>query len=791
VTTPHQSQHQYQQITVQALTQPRYLLSAVVAPPRLDIIRIYDSPSALPQEDMDVFLRASIVALDFETQGNDFSHPDFRAVGVGLSTDTLSVYVDLSEASSQEKREFLMKLGPLPLIGHNVMFDGGVFYRETGLNGAGGYHANWRFCTYGLFKQLSSESNELRWGLKDAQKELLGWAETNEVELDEWLVSNGFVNQAKRPLKGEMWRAPRSILGKYCALDAQSTWQLFARVLEPALKPFPILRQFHGEDFLTEVEFLIEQQITGITVDKERLAAYEIKLRAKTEELQASFLCHLDVADHIATYNARELQSVLAAQPDKFLKPPKLGAEPSRFTRSGKPSVNWDKWDTKRVLIENWDSDPDNISANWRKWKEKADVALTAQHFNINSGKQLRWLFYETMGLPVRVLTKPNKKNPDAPRQPAINEDALKLMGPATKDLIGHITTKKELGYVQKCMEKLRCGRDGLWRVHPQYRVPGTLTGRLSGTGGLNVQQLPKSGDYLACWKPLKPDNTWVDFDIVGAEAVVATELTRDPAMMAVYGPGVVKNDIYLFFGSQIPGIGDQFKAAGYTPHNPSKEGLDRAKETCKNLRNICKTVVLAKQYGAGASKIHQTLQLQEVDVSFDEVKAISDGYDRTFAVLKGFGRKLEEEWKKNKGWVLNGIGRPVTVSEKYLKDLTNRVVQSTGHDIHMKAIKHFRDVMKKHRIKFEWVVPDFHDQGIVECSISDAEKIKNLISTEVVDRLNKELGGLIPIKYDPQVVSCMAAAKVEGFAKREKEEKLKFKTEEDIEFEESEEESH
>lgn len=737
------------------LSARRYLLEPVVAPPRPDLISIYTHPYNIPLAIMNNLRQSRIVAMDFETNGNDCSHPDFKSVGVGFATDKVAFYVDLSTTTALEKRDFLLSIGHLPLIGHNVYFDGGVYFRETQ-----GWHANWKYCTYGLFKQLSSESNELKWSLKDAQKELLSWPETNEVELDQWLIDNGYFNkQNKRPSKAEMWRAPRVILGKYCALDAQSTYLLFTKVLEPAMLRYSpvVLSAYHQKDFLTEIEFLIEQQIHGITIDKERLLTYEKELSQRIENYRTAFLNHPEVCNFITQYNEGIVSDIFATQPARFRTKPAAGAEPPKLTKAGTISKSYLQWEAKQERLANWEQDPENESKVWQNWKARFEEAKVTQHYNLQSGLQLRWLFYDKLKHTPSVFTESGL--------PAVDENALKLMGAPGKALIDYVAANKEYSYVTACIERLRQDDKGLFRIHPQFRIPGTLTGRLAGSSGLNVQQLPKSGGYLACWRPMEPGQVWVDFDIVGAEAVIATELTRDPAMMAIYGPQVKRNDIYLYFGSNIPGIGEQIRATGYDPENPSPEALARAKKECKALRQVCKTVVLAKQYGAGAAKIHHTLKLDGINITYDEVKAISDGYDQTFSVLKSFGRKLEQIWQRNKGYVLNGIGRPITVSEDYIRDLPNRVIQSTGHDIHVKCIRIFRDVMKIHRIGFTWVICDFHDQAIISCKQEDAQRIKDLISTEVIDKLNIELQGLIPIKYDPQIVRSMAEAKVEGYS--------------------------
>lgn len=757
------------QVTVRDGTRLRYIVEPVKSSPDETKQYIYAHPKEVPGRILNALLEAPLLALDFETRGNDISDPEFTAVGFAVSTDAIALYVDLRSCSLQEKKEFLEIFAKRPLIGHNVFFDGGVFYRELGI------HANWQYCTYGLFKQLSSESQALKWGLKNAQTELLGWGSSNETELDQWLVDNDHHGQDCRktddegrrylkrgtdryykPEKGEMWRAPVRILGKYCALDALSTFLLFKKVLEPAMHKvdYAVLKNYHQKDFLIETEILIEQQITGITIDKEQLQAHEELLKKQIQEAKDSFFSHPKIAQAVAEFRESKLSLYRAREPVQFRKPPKLGDEPPQLTKTGRVSQRWISWDERRQKIEDWESDPDNVSKNWEAWRQSLEALEQEEIFNLNSADHLKWLLYDYLGYEVLVTTKSS--------QPAVNDDALKQMGPEVKGLLAYKLYSKELGYVSKCIEKLRQDSEGYWRIHPQFNNPGTLTGRLAGSGGLNLQQLPKTRGYLSCWKPMEPDKVWIDCDHTALEPTVITELTRDQGMMKVYGPEAKNQDIYLFFGASIPGIGKQIRDAGFDPESPTKEGKANAKKTCKNLRQICKTVVLAKQYNAGARKIHQTLRLNNVDISFEEVQDISSQYNETFKSVKEFGNLLLKEWKENDGWVFNGIGRPMTVAEDYTKDLVNRVVQSTGHDIHMKFLRIFRELMADKGYWYRWIIADFHDQFIIECKEADKDAIYDLISIEVYDRLNKELGGLIPIKGDPQHVNTLADAKLE-----------------------------
>lgn len=760
-------------VTVTDGSKVRYLLKGVITSPNTTDLQIYQHPSQVPSHVMQKLLQSPLLALDFETRGNDISDPDFEAVGFAVSNGLLSIYIDLRLCTAKQKLTILDKFARRPLIGHNVLFDGGVFKRELGK------HANWRWCTFGLFKQLSSESQALRWGLKEAQKELLGWTETNETELDQWLVDRGHHKQNYlktlkehsvgfyqkkedqywyKPEKGEMWRAPYKILGKYCALDAYSTFLLFDRVLEPSLHhvDYLVLRDYHFHDFLTEVEILIDAQLSGITIDRDALLAYEKELQNTVRSTELSFREHPIIAPLLIEFRETKLSQHKEKEPPKFKLAPKVTPEPNKFKKNGQLSKVWEAWNQKQDRILSWEEDSDNIRKDWIEWEERYTRILNYEEgaFNINSADHLKWLIYERLGYPIQITT--------ASGHGAVNEDAIKQLGEEFKPLLEYKVKFKELGYVEKCVKKLRQDKEGYWRVHPQYICPGTLTGRLAGAGGLNVQQLPKTRGYLECWRPMQKGKTWFDCDWHALEPSVLTELTRDEGLMSVYGPGVQHQDIYLFFGSNIPGIGDKIRAAGYDPQNPTKEGLANAKKTCKKERSICKTVVLAKQYRAGARKIHSTLALNGVDVSLDEVAEICSIYDRTFKGVKDFSYLLEKEWKENNGWVWNGIGRPMTVAEDYLKDLVNRVCQSTGHDIHMKALRIVRFLLKKANIEYDWVIPDFHDQFLLECKKEDAPRIMDLINGEFYAILNTELDGLIPIKGDPQIVSNLADAKLD-----------------------------
>jgi hypothetical protein len=156
-------------------------------------------------------------------------------------------------------------------------------------------------------------------------------------------------------------------------------------------------------------------------------------------------------------------------------------------------------------------------------------------------------------------------------------------------------------------------------------------------------------------------------------EQVVLAELSKDPSLWKLYGPGALAQDVYLFNGAQLPVIGPAIRATGYDPKNPTPEGIAAAKKQCKTERNISKTVTLASSYGAGAAKIASTLRTQGIDILDAEAEQIHAAYWELYAGVKKYQRFLLNEYRDRRGWVLNGIGRPIGIAQDYTKDIVNR----------------------------------------------------------------------------------------------------------------------
>lgn len=707
--------------------------------------------------------KPGILAVDIETNGTNAANKDTNIVGLGLAQKQLAVYIDFLTCSNQVKQYILSYLAnpDYELVGHNTFFDSAFLTRDSGR------WYNWKFDTYGLFRQLATEGWQgQKWSLKTAQIELLGWESTNETELDNWLIDNNYSGDVKRehkpgyyprfingeqrfvkPSKGDMFNAPADILGYYCCLDASSTYDLLLEVMVPAMINLgPATKSFleYHAVYMTSVRLHVYQQLRGISLDKDSLVKHRDWLVEEIVRAEQAFFNHVDIKEGITEYNKLAVDKMLANPPTKHKKLPILGQAPNQFKKDGSVSQTYVKWLAKRDEI----AKGPELTKTYVNWLAKIELAKEQNHFNINSGQQRQWLFYDYLKFP--VLIKSDNGNP------AVDKRALLSWGEPGQLLKHSNDLTKELGYVNGCLDNLI---DDV--IHPQFRLPGTVTGRLAGSGGLNLQQLPKSRGYLSCYRS-RPGYVWVDYDHTALEQVVLAELSKDPTLFKLYGPDAPSNDVYLFNGYYLPGLGKDIKAAGYNPDCPTPETIAKAKKEAKTARAVSKTVTLGSSYGMGPGKLAMTLRLQGIDCSDVEAKSIYQAYWKLYQGVKLYERYLLDEYRKRNGWVYNGIGRPIGICEDLTKDIVNRVVQSTGHDLHMIYISILDSLFKKHKLEVHGIVWDFHDETIVEVREQDADEVLSLFK-KAYDILNERLEPLIPLKGDGSIVRNLAEAKLEG----------------------------
>lgn len=136
--------------------------------------------------------KGGIVAIDFETRGTDATLEDNYVVGMGLASRDMRVYLHRI-GNEREFDNFLFRalsLTQVKWIAHNVNFDGQwIFHKYE-------KHLNWYSCTYALYRHTATEGwPGQKWGLAEAELQLLNWKESNKMIVEEWLVENGYTTR--------------------------------------------------------------------------------------------------------------------------------------------------------------------------------------------------------------------------------------------------------------------------------------------------------------------------------------------------------------------------------------------------------------------------------------------------------------------------------------------------------------------------------------------------------------------------------------------------------------------
>lgn len=766
---------------------PFALLRPLTLPPRLENLEILTIPrrsDGSPELSVLDFIwegRAAgqgPMALDFETRG-DLLAEDAAVVGLALTDERGSVGIDIRE--TPEAYAYVVSglyTSGVQLLAHNAYYDAGWVYRDFILAADGtpmprpkgdtspGLLLRWT-CTYALYKYLANEDwIGQRHGLKEAQRDLLGWDEKGDVELSEWLVANGYISSVSKepkdgyfpvpnyggkgelrycsPDKGEMWRAPKDVLIYYCALDTESTWLLYTYVLLPVLRKFPVLEWYAGPLYLKILRTLLENKFRGILLDEEYMNAYETFLKAEADRTFQEFISYPDVASFRQLLREAAVMEQIEKEPPKIRKGdvPKEPNRP-RLNKDGSVNKQWLSYEEKLQT-------PIPPSPRWLAWSEKLREIEAEEHFNPNSGPQMQTLVYEWLCKPVAIRTESGA--------PSTGKKVLRGF-PEMQPLIEHIGYKKELSLIESIRRVSLRNEEGQRIYHPSFRVPRTSTGRLGGSGNFNVQNVKKS-PYMHIFKARPGYVVW-SFDVASLEQVVLAELSRDPVLWNFYGPDAKPgNCIYLYEGSNYPVLGEHIRAAGYNPNQWTPESVAKAKKAAKKWRDIAKVFVLSGSYGAGATKVQETLKLGGVDISLEDCQKIIRARRELYSGVKRWEDTLLSQWKNNGGWVLNGIGRPQAIAEDFLKDRVNRTVQSSGHDLLLILVAYLADVVREEGLDAHPWIADVHDATYWEVKEGEAKRFTDIFTAKVLPFVNRYVRAVIPLTGEPAIVRTLGEDK-------------------------------
>lgn len=332
----------------------------------------------------------------------------------------------------------------------------------------------------------------------------------------------------------------------------------------------------------------------------------------------------------------------------------------------------------------------------------KAGVARPV--FSFESSPQLQNLLYRKLGIPAQRNEKTKAISTDFASLERIKE---------VHPVVALIQENRELqkvytAYVEGTSDRMENGR-----IYPEFRVAGTVTGRLAHSNP-NLGQLPKTGGVRGIYRPAN-GCVYISADYSQLEVCIEANLTEDQALAEIFREGLSKHDI-----------------------------------TARELgvsRDAAKTLNFCLQYWGSHFKVAKLL-----GVSIDEGKAIWESYwdlysgpkalkartdravDSGEPLVTVFGRKRRFEKRDRSAW------------DGDYRQAYNFLIQSTGADITSRA---FYLVSKELRAR-GWGRALFtvHDELLIEAKTDFITEAEQLVLSTMIS-VGNEIGLKIPLKAE------------------------------------------
>jgi len=310
---------------------------------------------------------------------------------------------------------------------------------------------------------------------------------------------------------------------------------------------------------------------------------------------------------------------------------------------------------------------------------EEAKKAL----FNVNSTHHLRMLFFDILQMPCSKLTDTG--------QPSTDAEVLEELSEA-HPIASTINTIKKLKKIKATyLEKMLVGCDMDGRLRTGFNLHITTSGRLSSSGKINAQQLPRKDKTPKLCIEAKEGFSIVSQDLRTAEMYIASILSGDKVLQKIFIDGVDYHGsmAVMKFGLTC------------TPNEVAKLFPD--------LRQAAKTVSFEILY-----------KLNYREPALEKFKRLKRWLQE------------QEEWIKAKGYIYSGFGRKRRVPDVFspnrkeaqhqVRSAINFLVQSVSSDVNLLAGIDMQD----------WIVANNHTEnmkifGLVHDSILSEVKDEHI----------------------------------------------------------------
>ncbi len=310
---------------------------------------------------------------------------------------------------------------------------------------------------------------------------------------------------------------------------------------------------------------------------------------------------------------------------------------------------------------------------------------VNGKDFNPNSTVQLRQLFFDYLGL----IPTGKKTGTGADSTDSEVLEELSKQSPVPL-LISNIRKNSKIKntYLDKIIPQLDCDS----RLRTGFNLHGTTSGRLSSSGKLNMQQIPRDNPIVKGCIKASHGHKIVAMDLTTAEVYVAAVLAQDKKLMDVFREG---GNFHSTIAKKVFGL-------------PCS--VEEVATLYSDRRQAAKAVTFGIMYGAGPSKISEQVTKDSGKYfSRAEASEVISDYFRQFFKLQQW-IKSNQDFIAANGFVYSFFGRKrrlpnVSSTDKgvashSVRSGLNFLVQSTASDINLLGAIDMNNYIQKDSLK-------------------------------------------------------------------------------------------
>ncbi|MCL1829130.1 MAG: DNA polymerase I [Oscillospiraceae bacterium] len=337
----------------------------------------------------------------------------------------------------------------------------------------------------------------------------------------------------------------------------------------------------------------------------------------------------------------------------------------------------------------------------------------TGEEFNIASPKQLGEVLFDKLALPSAGKTKTGRSTSADVLEKLIDKHpVIRLISDY------RLLTKLKSAYSDGLLRAI--SSDG--RIHTNYRMTVTATGRLSSTDP-NLQNIPvrsEIGGEIRKMLTAEPGCVLADADYSQIELRLLAHISGDKTMIKAFRSG---EDIHAVTASQVFGV--------------------RPEEVTPVMRRHAKAVNFGIVYGISAFSLSR-----ETGVGTYEAKAYIDAYLEKYDGVRDYMKKIVETAKAD-GYVSTLFGRRRYLPELRSSDFNRRSfgervalnmpIQGTAADIIKLAMVNVRGRLKEEGLRARLIL-QVHDELIVECPEEEIERVKEILKREMEEAVSLDV---------------------------------------------------